>query len=157
MRMLTFICATLFSALAFAASPKSVHKYTLSKVYINGERTPGIVGLLEIDERAKLIKAEIYDDPCGKYLSGSDRPKCLAMPVLRHIIVVPYRDRLVSCGSLVYKAVEGISLASGARHELSVVDHSTRVCRDLVPSRVIMVFKAYQFGTGEMLEYTLMK
>lgn len=158
MRFLTFISAILFSALAFAANPKSVQKYTLSKVFINGEQAHGVVGLLQIDERVKLIKAEIYDDPCGKYLADvPGRAKCLAMPELRHIIVVPYRNRIISCGSQVYKAVAGLSLASGARHELSVVDHSTRICRDLVPSRVIMVFKAYHDETGEAIEYTLMK
>ncbi len=156
MRLFVFVGTLLMSILAFAANPKQAQKHMLPKVFINGERVTDVVGFVQIDEDAKLIKAEIYDDPCGM-LRAAGRVKCLKRPALRHIVIVPYGEPLNWCGSYVYVAPEGLSVANGVRHEVSVVDHSERLCRDLVPSQLILYFRTYQMSAGESSEYVLMK
>lgn len=158
MKFLAVFGALLISFSAVAATQESVQEYVLTKVSVDGEETPGIVGLLRINTQDKEIRLEIYDDPCGRYASSSaNTAKCLAMPTLRHIITVPLKDQLVSCGSSIYSGVEDLTLSKGVRYELSVADHTFRICRDLVPSRIVIDVTTYKQETGESVSYTLMQ
>ena len=60
----------------------------------------------------------------------------------------------LSCGSVYYQAVEDNTIADGTRIEITVADHSRRLCKDLVPfkTEVNMEESGYNHFNGNQFK-----
>lgn len=124
---------------AFALSPRTSQNEVLTKVWINGELQPKMVGMLRLDFVQDKIELEVWNDVCGAFQPHAPgMVRCMAMPVLQDTISVPLEERLNDCGTSVYSGVLDQLPVDGPRTSISVQDHTARLCENYVPSLIMV-------------------
>ncbi len=118
---------------ADARSLQTQESHVLRHVMIDGQPTKH-VGVLTINHAASTIKVDIMNDICGHYAKREPGTfTCLAMPVKVTTLEVPLEKREKSCGSLVLSGSEDNRIRDGFGTEITVMNHSGRICEDVRP------------------------
>lgn len=77
------------------------------------------------DEIIVHIAQKPIDCPPGAF--------CVQMMPITQEFKAKLINKTTSCGSLIYQAVADLTRVDGDRIEITVADHSSRVCEDVVP------------------------
>jgi hypothetical protein len=141
---------------AEAATLRPNLQEVLPNVSINGEST-ALVGRVTVDYRQHQIRLELFRDPCGELTARPDEIRCLALAMRVQTLEVPLERSYLSCGSEVYSGQKDRTPMDGLRTEITVTDHSTRICKDIVPSLLIVEATSFNPWNQETTEYVLMK
>lgn len=145
------------SALLFSLGA-SAQVQILSQVTIDGVSKPGHVAELKVDLVQNEIEISIYNDICGSFAPPTPgMMRCLAMPMLVSTLHVPIQKTEVSCGSEIYSGMRDDTRADGLRQEVTVFDHTARLCDDLVPGLFVVQATSYNPWTNTESSYYLVK
>lgn len=127
----------------------------LNQVAINGEITP-YVGRVTIDHRVARAKVEIYRDMCGSLNPDPNVIRCMAVATLIDKFEAPIKNVSYSCGSKIYTAEEN-QIPDATQVKIEITDHSSRLCKDIVPSLMIVEAETYNPWTNKTTKYYLQK
>ncbi|RYZ72436.1 MAG: hypothetical protein EOP05_11005 [Proteobacteria bacterium] len=136
MKSLFLLLALVFSVNANATSLYPGRAYTLPVVKLNGLETD-LTARVVLDHAEQTITVELFEDRCGQLLPAKlGEIRCMAAATLKNSYTVPLLSETKSCGSKVFKGEEDQRPVDGLFVSVELVDHSTRVCRDIVASPV---------------------
>lgn len=120
-----------------ARSIKAQDHYVLRNVTINGVNE-GLVAEVTLNYVENKIQMTVLHDICGHYAElppGTYR--CMAMPIPRAELEVPMQKRAYDgCGSFVTSGVDEKRPVDGNRTEITVINHNTRKCDDVIRSLI---------------------
>ncbi|MCO5142588.1 MAG: hypothetical protein M9962_05820 [Oligoflexia bacterium] len=158
MKIAMLMLSALISLNAMARTPIKQTTEILRNVSINGQKTE-YVAQLQLDYLDRTMKVEIYKDICGTFSEIQDPSivRCLAMPMHVTTISAPMQRRYTSCGSTIYEGRKDQRPVDGLLTEMKVMDHSRRVCRDLVESPLIVDAKTTNPWSRETTEFHITK
>lgn len=132
MKLFILFTNLMFSTFSFAALPVTIQHETLSRLEINGKLTP-YVSVVDIDSVKQEIRLNVYKDACRQFYPNPLEVTCLARAVLMFSIHVPLLKHEDYCGSQIFSGANVGLAQSEPLVNIEVVDHSRRVCKDIVP------------------------
>lgn len=156
MKFLVLFSALVMSMTVSAESIRASQREVLTHVEVNGQLTR-YTGVAQLDFVKSEMTVAIYHDPCGQFTARVGEIRCMAAAGLVTVLRAPIDVRTTSCGSMVYQGSKDQTPADGPRTVIEVLDHSTRLCKDIVPSAFIVKASSYNPWTNETTEYLLMK
>ncbi len=151
------ILATTASAKASVStlrSPISNQVVTLETVAIDSEPT-SYVGQLIIDDANDKLTLRIFDDPCGSLKPTEGKMHCMAVASLVVEMSVPIIERTFPCGSVQISGFEDLSPVDGLRTEIEYVNHSSRLCKDIVPDLIAVEASTFNPWDNKTTLYSL--
>lgn len=132
MKALIATLALLISVSAQAHSLKPGFSLNLPKVIENGQKVD-LAARATVDLADNKITIELYNDPCGQIgAKASGAITCMAMPHLVSVHTVAISDVSTTCGSVYYSGTDDQTPVDGLKVDITVADHSKRVCMDVV-------------------------
>lgn len=140
--------------MAITASAANSGMVTLDSVTIDGEQTP-YVGQLTVDDVNNNLTLRIYDDTCGALKPADGKARCMAMAGLVMELSVPVTERSFPCGSTQISGYKDLSPVDGPRIEIVYVNHSTRLCRDIVANLITVEASTFNPWSGKTTQYSL--
>ena len=150
----TFLASTL--NVAFAAPARDLDE-TLSKVIVDGQVLDRHAGTIVVDLSKKLLRLNVYEDPCRTLTSPPNVNTCLVMPLRVEQIEVPLQSVELDCGSVIYRGHKDETARDATYQEVEVIDHSGRLCKDLVRSVLEVNAAIVDVVAHETTTYLLMK
>lgn len=127
---------------------------TLETVVIDGEQTP-YVGQLTLDEVPNKMTLRIFEDPCGSLKPADGRMHCMAAAHLVVELSVPVIERSFPCGSVQISGSEDLSPVDGLRTEMVYLNHSTRMCKDIVFDLITVEASTFNPWDNKTTHYSL--
>ena len=133
-----------------------VVRETLHKVFQDGQET-NYVGQVTVNVATKKINVSILKDVCGHFSPNDGLNHCMAMPIAVYTAEVPLLKVERSCGSKIFIGEDDQSPRDGLKTTITVTDHSSRLCKDLVLSRLIVKIESYNPWTNSTSTFDLLK
>lgn len=118
---------------ASAQAPK-VKIPPASVVYEDGVKTE-LVGVIDVDLQREVITVSLFSDICNQIFSRGGI-SCMAAADLVERFEVPLVMVRTSCGSTIYEGAENNLTVDGNLTQITVADHSTRICKDIRSAKV---------------------
>lgn len=128
-----------------ARSIKAQDHYVLRNVTINGVNE-GLIADVTLNYVQNTIQVSIVQDICGHYAElPPGTMRCMAMPIPRAELEVPMQKRAYDgCHSFVTSGVDEKRPVDGNRTEITVINHETRFCENVITS--LIEVRATTFG-----------
>lgn len=142
---------------ATAHSVQKSLQQNLTKVYLDNKLKARHVGVLDVNFVKNQITLNIYDDICGSINAKPGQIHCMAMPMHIASFTVPLQQTTTSCGSNIYTGTLDQTPVDGPRQTIIVTDHSRRLCKDVVESKILVSAKSYNPWNNSVTVFKLLK